>query len=213
MIVLHLVITHKLKMTEIKGILCKYLPENSVDLISDLILKNNVQVNITKIRRTKLGDYRPPQNGYIYHRISINHNLNKYDFLITLIHELAHLITWNSYKNKVEPHGNEWYNNYLELIEKFNSNEIFPEDIRIIFKDLQKHPQNSKTELTRTLRKYDDNQSYLLVEEIPFHLNFNTFDGRTFQKVEKLKKRFKCICLNDRRTYLFHPLTRVKKGL
>lgn len=199
-------------MQEFKEILIKYLPKNSVDPIIDLITNNNVQLNITKNRRTKLGDYRPPQNGFTYHRISINFNLNKYDFLITLIHEIAHLFTWNTFKNKVEPHGKEWQKDYLNLLEKFNSPDIFPEDVRAIFFYLDKYPQKSKTELTRILRKYDDNQDYSLVEEIPFNIKFNTFDGRTFQIIEKLKKRYKCICLNDKRNYLFHPLTRVIKS-
>ena len=42
---------------------------------------------------------------YNNHRISVNGNLNKYSFLITLIHELAHLLTFTQYKNRVDPHG------------------------------------------------------------------------------------------------------------
>ncbi len=196
-------------MSELKEILCKYLPETSVEPIEKMILANNVQVNITRARRTKLGDFRPPQNGVSYHRISINHNLNKYDFLITLLHEFAHLYIWNLYKNKVEPHGKEWSQKYLDLLKQFSTPQNFPDEIRALFVQLEKHPQLGKTELSRALRKYDENQDYLLIEEIPFKANFNTFDGRSFQKIEKLKKRFKCICLNDKRNYLFHPLTRV----
>ncbi len=197
-------------MTDLKDILTKYLPANSVEMVSELIITNNVQLNICKTRRSKLGDYRPPQNGISYHRISVNHNLNRYDFLITFIHEFAHLIIWNKFKNKVEPHGKEWHQCYLNLLHDFDSSDIFPDDVRAVFKLLGKFPQKSKTELSRILRKYDENQNYNLIEEIPFELNFNTFDGRTFRKVEKLRKRYKCICLNDKRNYLFHPLTRVK---
>ncbi len=196
-------------MNELNIILCKYLPDAAVEPIEKMILANNVQVNITKARRTKLGDFRPPQKGVTFHRISINYNLNKYDFLITLLHEFAHLFIWNQYKNKVEPHGKEWNQKYLELLNEFNTPQNFPDDISFIFSKLEKYPQLAKTELVRVLRKYDENQDYHLIEEIPFKVNFNTFDGRSFQKIEKLKKRFKCICLNDKRNYLFHPLTRV----
>lgn len=196
-------------MNELNIILCKYLPDSAVDSIEKMILANNVQINITKARRTKLGDFRPPQKGVTYHRISINYNLNKYDFLITLLHEFAHLFVWNQFKNKVEPHGKEWNQKYLELLKEFNTSQNFPDDISLIFNKLEKYPQLGKTELVRVLRKYDENQDYHLIEEIPFKVNFNTFDGRSFQKIEKLKKRFKCICLNDKRNYLFHPLTRV----
>lgn len=196
-------------MNELNIILCKYLPDSAVESIEKMILANNVQINITKARRTKLGDFRPPQKGVTYHRISINYNLNKYDFLITLLHEFAHLFVWNQFKNKVEPHGKEWNQKYLELLKEFNTSENFPAEISLIFNKLEKYPQLGKTELVRVLRKYDENQDYHLIEEIPFKVNFNTFDGRSFQKIEKLKKRFKCICLNDKRNYLFHPLTRV----
>lgn len=196
-------------MNELNIILCKYLPDSAVESIEKMILANNVQINITKARRTKLGDFRPPQKGVTYHRISINYNLNKYDFLITLLHEFAHLFVWNQFKNKVEPHGKEWNQKYLELLKEFNTSQNFPDDISLIFNKLEKYPQLGKTELVRVLRKYDENQDYHLIEEIPFKVNFNTFDGRSFQKIEKLKKRFKCICLNDKRNYLFHPLTRV----
>lgn len=196
-------------MNELKDILNKYLPEAAVLSVEKMILANNVQVNITKARRTKLGDYRPPQKRITYHRISINYDLNKYDFLITLLHEFAHLFIWNQFRNKVEPHGKEWSQKYQELLNQYSSPQIFPDEIRMLFTKLEKHPQLAKTELSRALRSYDENKDYHFVEEIPFKTNFHTFDGRCFQKIEKLKKRYKCICLNDRRNYLFHPLTRI----
>lgn len=197
-------------MTELKEILAKYIPENALNQVVDLITANNVQLNITRNRRTKLGDYRPPQNGYLFHRISINYNLNEYEFMITLIHEFAHLFVWNKHKNKVDPHGKEFKTTYYSLLNQFVALNIFPDDVKAAIQKFEVSPENAKLEMGRALQKYSQsNHNMLLVEEVPLNTNFKTPDGRTFQKLEKLRKRYKCLCLNDKRKYLFHPLAKV----
>ena len=197
-------------MTELKEILAKYIPENALNQVVDLITANNVQLNITRNRRTKLGDYRPPQNGYLFHRISINYNLNEYEFMITLIHEFAHLFVWNKHKNKVDPHGKEFKTTYYSLLNQFVALNIFPDDVKAAIQKFEVSPENAKLEMGRALQKYSQsNQNMLFVEEVPLNTNFKTPDGRTFQKLEKLRKRYKCLCLNDKRKYLFHPLAKV----
>ena len=59
---------------------------------------------VKKSRSSKYGDYRPPLKGS-NHLITINYDMNKYAFLITLVHEIAHLTNWNKHKDKVKPHG------------------------------------------------------------------------------------------------------------
>lgn len=197
-------------MTELKATLAKYIPENALNQFVDLISANNVQLNITRNRRTKLGDYRPPQNGYLFHRISINYNLNEYEFMITLIHEFAHLFVWNKHKNKVDPHGKEFKTTYYSLLNQFVALNVFPDDVKAAIQKFEASPENAKLEMGRALQKYSQsNQNMLLVEEVPLNTNFKTPDGRTFQKLEKLRKRYKCLCLNDKRKYLFHPLAKV----
>lgn len=197
-------------MKELKEILVKYIPENALNQVIDLISTNNVQLNIARNRKTKLGDYRPPQNGYLFHRISINYNLNEFEFLTTLIHEFAHLFVWNKHKNKVEPHGKEFKSTYYSLLNQFVELKIFPEDIKIAIRKLETSPENAKLEMGRAFQKYTyDNQNTKFLEEIPLDANFQTPDGRIFQKLEKLRKRYKCLCLNDKRKYLFHPLAKV----
>jgi hypothetical protein len=66
-----------------------HLPEKSIGFIIEWLISQKVQLKISNTRTTKLGDYRPPRPGAIP-RISVNHNLNKYSFLITLVHEMAH---------------------------------------------------------------------------------------------------------------------------
>ena len=71
-------------------VLIKYIPETSVPLIVNWIIEYGVHLKITKDRSTKLGDFRPTLGVNRGHRITVNYNLNKYAFLITLVHEIAH---------------------------------------------------------------------------------------------------------------------------
>ena len=139
-------------------ILKKYLPEQSVTLIAEWIIAFDFKLKIKKERSTRLGDYTMPRNG-LNHIITINHNLNKFSFLITLVHEVAHLVTYNQYKNSVSPHGKEWKKNFQELIQPFLTTDIFPIEI---FSALRRYMQNpaasscSDVHLLRTLKLHDD---------------------------------------------------------
>lgn len=73
----------------------KYLPLASHDLVSDFMTQNAFELHIKNIRKTKHGDFRTASNG-IY-KISINKDFNQYRFLITLIHEMAHLMTFKKF--------------------------------------------------------------------------------------------------------------------
>ena len=86
------------------NLLLKYIPETSAPLIAQWVVEYDFKLKIKRERNTKLGDYRSPQNGG-NHIITVNHNLNKYSFLITLVHEIAHLVTFNAHKDRVLPHG------------------------------------------------------------------------------------------------------------
>ena len=198
-------------MDQYKQILIKYLPEETLDPIIDLIVKENIFLRISRSRTTKLGDFRPAINN-LPHRISVNHDLNKYSFLITLVHEIAHLLVWNKYKRKTKPHGLEWKIEFYQLMNSFLDKNIFPEDVE---KALKKYLKNAKAtsgsdlELTRCLQKYDDNPQQLVLENIPINSVFQIPSGRIFKKKEKVRKRYKCVCMTNKRIYLVNPLVNV----
>ena len=81
----------------------KYIPQASVASVFQLITSYNIHLKIVNERVTRHGDYRKLINGQ--HQITINSNLNKYRFLITLIHEIAHLKTFKKYGVLIKPHG------------------------------------------------------------------------------------------------------------
>ena len=196
-------------MPDYKEILTKYIPNTSTDIIYDWIVESNIMLKITRSRKTKLGDYRPPQHGK-GHQISVNHDLNEFSFLITLVHEIAHLKVWEVHKNNVKPHGKEWKCEFKDLMSPFIDKDIFPEELKsALIKYLSNAfaSSGSDLELARILSNDDT-----LLEEIPENTIFTIDEGinrRIFMKQEKLRKRYRCVCLNNKRVYLFNPLAKV----
>lgn len=193
-------------------ILQKYLPEQAVPLIAEWIVELDFKLKIKRERSTRLGDYTSPYNG-MNHQITINHNLNRYSFLITLVHEVAHLVTYNEHRNTVNPHGKEWKQNFQKLMQPFLNTEIFPLEI---FAALRKYMQNpaaascSDTQLLRVLKLHDEASDTLFVERILPGTLFLYNGNKIFRKGEKIRKRYKCIEISTGATYLFNPLTEVQ---
>ena len=96
----------------------QYLPNGSAPLVMQYLHHYKVHLTITRERKSILGDYRHATHER-NHRISVNGNLNKYSFLITLVHELAHLLTFQQYGNRVQSHGREWKHLYAFLLKDF----------------------------------------------------------------------------------------------
>ncbi len=191
----------------------RFLPEPSVPLIASWIQEHNVHLHISHKRNTKLGDYRAPFRGST-HRISINHDLNNYDFLITLVHEFAHLSTWNKHKHSVSPHGNEWKQEYKLLIQPFMQLPIFPDDVKIA---LRKHFINpsascSDIQLQRVLKIYDQRKdsSITTVEKIPMGACFKLRNDHIFRKGILRRTRFECVDMTDGKIYLVNALAECK---
>ena len=198
-------------MNNYKDVLIKYLPEYSVSIIYNWLNSENVQLKINRSRTTKLGDYRPPQRQYTFHRISINYDLNKYHFLITLVHEFAHLRIWMKHKQNVKPHGIEWKTEFKDMMQKFMNEKVIPEDILNILKYYLLNPSSPivSKKLLVALRKYDGAKDYLTLEEIPDDSVFRIHNGMIFKKLEKLRKRYKCKRLDNNRIYLVSPLMKI----
>ncbi|MFY8004176.1 MAG: SprT-like domain-containing protein [Chitinophagaceae bacterium] len=195
--------------------LAAYLPDGCFEPVVAYIHHYKVHLTVTKQRKTVLGDYRNNHFGG-NHRISINGNLNKYEFLITLLHELAHLLTFEKYRNTVEPHGKEWKRIYGELLLKFVQMQVFPPDVNLVLQKSILNPSataNGETELLKILRNYNTQvkEGYCLVEQLPDGAFFITEAGRQFQKVGKRRKRFECLEIATGKRYSFSPIAEVKK--
>ena len=105
-----------------------YLPPNTYNAVLQYLYQYNVHLTVARERKSIFGDYRHRTHGKT-HRISVNGNLNTYSFLITLLHELAHLLTFEQYGNKVQSHGREWKHIFGQLLHQFIQHKVFPSDI------------------------------------------------------------------------------------
>ncbi len=191
-----------------------FLPEGTFEAVLQYLNQYKVHLTIARERKSILGDYRH-QTHHKNHRISVNGNLNVYSFLITLLHELAHLLTFEQYGNQVQSHGREWKMIYGQLLDQFLRNKKFPPDIEKELLLSLKNPAATscaEDDLLRVLRRYDKNHTnYVLVEELVENALFKTDDGRLFRKGHKMRKRFQCVEVKTGRVYLFSPVYEVEK--
>ena len=191
-----------------------YLPEGAFEPVLALIHQYKVHLTVTKARKSVLGDYRHPVMG-ANHKISVNGNLNHYEFLITLLHELGHLLCFEQYKNRVEAHGKEWKQLYGFLLADFIQRDIFPMDIK---KSLQKtvlNPAataNGETPLLLVLRRYDKvkKEGMAFLAHLPDGVLFETEKGKRFKKIKKRRIRIECVELATGHVYSFSGLSEVR---
>lgn len=191
-----------------------YLPPGSFEEVLHYIYTYKVQLTVARKRRSLLGDYRHAHAGK-GHRISVNSDLNSYAFLITLLHEIAHLITFEKYGRKAQPHGPEWKAFFGGILREFTGKKIFPKDIeQILLRSLHNPAASSCADekLLRALKKYDPKkENSFFVEDLLPREKFYTADGRIFEKGEKIRKRYKCLEPATGKWYLFSPVYEVKK--
>ncbi|WP_256012711.1 SprT-like domain-containing protein [Desertivirga xinjiangensis] len=192
------------------AILSKYIPAEAAPVIAKWIDYYKCDFKVSRNRNTKFGDYRSPHGGH-HHRISVNYDLNSYAFLVTTVHEFAHLLTWNEHKGRVKPHGNEWKINFKKMMQPFFEKDIFPRDLKQVLQAYLENPAASSCSdmsLFRALKKYDENPG-VLIESLPIKTVFQIKDGRVFARGEVLRKRIKCTETDTGRIYLFSPLAEV----
>lgn len=194
--------------------LADFLPEGTFDRVVSYIHHYKVHLTISKQRKSVLGDYRHSGWGS-HHRISVNGNLNKYEFLITLLHELAHLLTYELHKNRVEPHGKEWKANYSRLLVDFVQQKVFPADVEKALQKSIHNPSataNGETELLLVLRKYNavKREGIMHVIDVPENALFQTENGRIFRKGALRRKRFECVEVTTGNRYTFSAISEVR---
>ncbi len=188
------------------------MPPDAAPIIARWIDYFQCEFKVSRNRSTKYGDYRHPYQGQ-GHRISVNYNLNPYAFLVTTVHEFAHLLTWNEYNRKAKPHGTEWKSNFKKMMRTFYEKNIFPQDVQKVIISYLENPAASSCSdinLSRILKKYDPVQQHIVtVEKLPFNAQFRMKNGRVFRKEHLVRKRFRCVEVSTGRIYLFNPLAEV----
>src|SRR5690606_2481355 len=93
------------------NLLENHLPQNAIHYAYDLWAEHRFNFKVTRSRSSKNGD------------------LNPYAFLVTYIHEVAHLVTYKSHSRAALPHGKEWRSHFRQLMLPMLSDLVFPKDI------------------------------------------------------------------------------------
>jgi hypothetical protein len=192
-----------------------FLPDGFERMVADLLFSVPVTFKVVRPRNTKLGDFRAGLNGE-RHQITVNGNLNKYSFLITTLHEFAHLNTYIKFGHRIKPHGEEWKMEFRKLLIPAIDSKLLPQDIlNALMNSLvnTKASSCSDIQLMRVLKNYDlQNNDTILLENIP-HNSIFILQGKQFVKGELRRKRYLCEDLISKKKYLVHALSEVKAHL
>lgn len=191
--------------------LARYIPEHAVRPVFELIVSNQVHLKIVNERQTRHGDYRKSLNGK--HEITVNASLNQYKFLITLIHEIAHLAAFEKFGRHIKPHGNEWKITFQRLMVPFIRPEIFPQHLLPLLARHFRNPSASSdtdTTLSLALKQFDQQNDKNYVFEIPYGSIFRISNGKIFKKIAVRTKRFECLEISTGKTYLFNSNAEVE---
>ena len=191
--------------------LSRYIPEHAVKPVFELIVANQVHLKIVNERQTRHGDYRKGLSGK--HEITVNSNLNKYKFLITLIHEISHLVAFEKFGRNIKPHGDEWKYSFQRLMIPYIRPEIFPNHLLPLLARHFKNPTASSdtdATLALALKQFDQQNDKNYVFEIPYGSVFRIQNGKIFKKIAVRTKRFECLEMSSGKTYLFNPNAEVE---
>jgi len=192
-------------------VLERYIPEAAIDATFALIKSNNVHLKIVNERVSRHGDYRKLPNGG--HQITVNANLNKFRFFITLIHEIAHLVAFQRYGRNIKPHGREWKFTFQQLMLPFIRPEVFPHRLLPLLALHFKNPKatsDTDARLSLALKEYDPPNDKNYIFELPYGANFRLYNGKIFRRGKQRVKRFECIEIATGRIYLFNPNAEVE---
>ena len=181
----------------------KYIPTNSIDLVAQILINNPISIKIVNKRATKHGDFKVFRNGKT--QITINNNLNKYQFLLTLIHEIAHFETFQK-NRRAKPHGIEWKRNFQHLMLPFLQPTIFPNSLLPYLANYLKNPKastGSDVKLSRELLRFNETSTKNFLFDLQTGELFN-FKNKTYKLGQKRRTRFECLEIKSKKLYLFN---------
>jgi hypothetical protein len=199
------------------GVLSEFIPSPAVAPILDYLHRHVIHLKIRRERKTKYGDYSPASRGKP-HTITVNGNLNPFHFLVTLLHEIAHLETHIRFGRSVAPHGKEWKESFSGLLHRFGPLGVFPNDV---WQALERYAQNpaasscGDVHLFKALRRYDvgvaDSDNVMLVGDLQVGDCFKTAKGDAYRVIEKKRTRVVCQHTSTHVKYLFPAIYEVFK--
>ena len=186
---------------------------NSINIFQKIIDEHPVIISISGERKSKHGDFRS-FNSKRKDRISVNGSLSQDAFMITLIHELAHKITWDKFKHKVQPHGKEWKLNMFLLFKSFINQNLFSEEVERAIKIYQHDWKAVGSRMPQLYLALNPHlESLKLLKDLDIDTRFSTENGRQFVKKKQLRSYCLCICCKTGDLYKIHQLATVVENI
>lgn len=187
----------------------KYLPENTVPFLKDWFGDYYIHIKITRSRNSKLGDYRKMPDKS--HQITVNSTLEPQLFFFVLTHELAHMVAFEKFGNRISPHGQEWKHTFRTML--IQSISIYKDDLKPIILKFSKSPKANfmaSPDLVRYFHLKELPDNHFFVEDLQPHNEF-IYRKQRYIFIEKLKKNYLCKNLNNGKNYVFKGLASVEK--
>lgn len=200
----------------IAGLVRPFLPAPAVDYVGELLARFDLELRLSRPRRTKLGDHRPPLPALAIHRITINDDLNPYAFLTTLLHEIAHAATWERHRGRrrLRPHGREWKEEFGGILDPVVSQGMLPEGVTAALARYLENPAAascSDRRLVLALAEFDTPPTgRVRVEQLAERAVFKAANGGVFRAGRMIRSRRACFELRTGREYRVHGLAFVE---
>lgn len=188
-----------------------YIPPDAQPYCKGLSSQYNFKLILKKSRLTKLGDFKVNRANGEY-TVSVNRDLNPYQFLITFIHELGHLKVAVDHPRSVKSHGQEWKNAFIELLQPILTEEVFPEPLYSILKKHMLNPKaaaGSDPRLWNALKAYDATEISRQLISLADGTAF-VFRKKHFIKIKKRRTRILCKAQGTNRLYLIPGIADVE---
>lgn len=180
-----------------------YIPEAAIPFVQFLIDTHSFNLKIVNQRATKHGDFRKLSNGKF--QITVNNNLNKHQFLLTLIHEIAHHVTHQKF-GRVQAHGKEWKTVFQHLMLPFLRPDIYPQQILPHLAKYLKNPKastDSDVDLSLALKGNVAESGKQFIFQIPKGRLF-VFKNVIYKKGNTRRTRIECLNMSNQKVYLFN---------
>ncbi|PZU84256.1 MAG: transcription elongation protein SprT [Chryseobacterium sp.] len=191
------------------NVLEQYLPDSTLPFLKKWFADYRIHIRITKDRNSKLGDYRKMPDKS--HQITINSTLDRQLFFFVLTHELAHLLAFEKFNNRISAHGKEWKDTFREML--LESIDIYTADLKPIIFKFSKSPKANfmaSPDLVKYFHIDNPEDSFVFIEDLSINEIFH-YKGDEYKILEKKKKLYLCIHLKNSKKYLFRPLAKVEK--
>jgi SprT protein len=178
--------------------LTAWVDEAALNYVGEILRHTPCLITPVKVRRTKHGDFQPSRAGS-FAEITVNGSGNRYQFLLTLLHEIAHALAYQRHGKRIAAHGAEWRAEFAEILREAVQRELFPAAIIKALRRQLRRPSSSSSrdpELQLALRAYDTTDQRPMVAELPPEVWFSLDGKLILQLGPKLRTRYRCVARN-----------------